>query len=148
MSVKVSVRVLEHGEGLPLPGYATEGSSGVDLLAAVDGPMEIPPGGRTLVPTGIRVAIPEGYEWQIRPRSGLALSDGLSVLNSPGTVDSDYRGEVQIILVNLGSAPCMVRRGDRIAQAVLAPVARCNLVKVSELSGTERGQGGFGHSGS
>jgi dUTP pyrophosphatase len=148
VSVKVSVRVLEHGEGLPLPGYATEGSSGVDLLAAVEAPMEIPPGGRALVPTGIRVAIPEGYEWQIRPRSGLALSDGLSVLNSPGTVDSDYRGEVQIILVNLGSAPCMIRRGDRIAQAVLAPVARCDLVKESELPGTERGQGGFGHSGS
>ncbi|MBD3370851.1 dUTP diphosphatase [Candidatus Fermentibacteria bacterium] len=148
MSVRVSVRVLEHGRGLPLPAYATEGSSGMDLLAALNGPAEILPGERALVPTGICVAIPEGYEWQIRPRSGLGLSHGLSILNSPGTVDSDYRGEVQVLLVNLGDQACRVKRGDRIAQAVLAPVAFCDLVEVAELPGTDRGEGGFGHSGS
>ncbi|OPL19516.1 MAG: deoxyuridine 5'-triphosphate nucleotidohydrolase [Candidatus Aegiribacteria sp. MLS_C] len=145
--VEVLLEVLEHASDLPLPSIATPGSSGADLHAAVDGEVQLHPGQTLLVPTGIRVSIPMGYEWQIRPRSGNALRHGVTVLNSPGTVDSDYRGEVKVILANLGSETFTLRRGDRIAQAVLAPVARPGFRRVVCLPDTERGEGGFGHSG-
>lgn len=146
-SVRIGLTVLPHGRGLPLPSKATSGSSGVDLRAALADDLVIQPGGRSLVPTGLIVEIPEGWEWQVRPRSGLAARDGLTVLNSPGTVDSDYRGEVKVILVNLGDRPVTLQRGDRIAQAVLARVADAELVERDGLGSTERGEGGFGHTG-
>ncbi len=148
-SVRIDVMPLPHGEGLPLPARATEGASGVDLMAAV-APGEqlvIPPGEWRLVPTGMVVSIPEGWEWQVRPRSGLALRKGLTVLNAPGTIDSDYRGEVGVILHNAGREPALVERGERIAQAVLAPVGVPQLALRRSLDGTERGDGGFGHTG-
>lgn len=145
--VPVRVCVLAHGKGLPLPSKATPGSSGVDLRAAVAGTVTIPPGGRALIPTGIRVEIPSGWEWQVRPRSGLAASSGITVLNAPGTVDSDYRGEVRVILVNLGESEATISRGDRIAQAVLCPVGEPDIIEAGELPGSDRGDGGFGHSG-
>ncbi len=144
---RILVEVLPHGEGLPLPARATAGSSGFDLLAAVEGPVTILPGGRALVPTGIRVAIPEGHEWQVRPRSGMAAKLGLTVLNSPGTVDSDYRGEIKVPLVNHGEGPATIARGDRIAQAVLCEVPAAELARVESLPATGRGDGGFGHTG-
>lgn len=147
MTVTVAVEVLPHGEGLPLPTYATEGAAGADLCAAVEGELVIPPGGRVAVPTGLRVAVPEGFELQVRPRSGLALSWGVTVANAPGTVDSDYRGEVKVVLVNLGDKPHTVRRGDRIAQLVLAPVCRAQFQLVTALLPTQRGEGGFGSTG-
>lgn len=143
----VPVQVLPHGRDLPLPQYQTEGAAGMDLLAATGGDATIEPGGRMLVPTGIRVAIPPGHEAQVRPRSGLAARHGLTVLNAPGTIDADYRGEVQVLLVNLGSEPFVLRRGERIAQMVLAPVARAALAAVDSLDDTPRGDGGFGHTG-
>lgn len=143
----VVFRVLPEGEGLPVPGQATPGSSGIDLLAAVSQDLTLDPGARALVPTGIAVSVPPGFEWQIRPRSGLALKHGVTVLNSPGTVDSDYRGPVGVILVNLGDAPFVVHRGDRIAQAVLSRVEDQVLARALSLSDTERGDGGFGHTG-
>ena len=133
------------GEPLPLPAYATDGAAGLDLRADV--PVVLQPGGRALVPTGVSIAIPAGYEGQVRPRSGLALRHGLTCLNSPGTIDSDYRGEVGVILANLGQEPVSLARGDRIAQLVFAVVARAELVEVGTLSGTARGAGGFGHTG-
>ncbi len=145
--LEIGVAVLPSGQGLPLPSRATPGSSGVDLLAAVDGDVHIDPGGRALVPTGICVSIPAGFEWQIRPRSGLAVKQGLTVLNSPGTVDSDYRGEVGVVLVNLGERPVTVSRGDRIAQAVLCRVETPRLVPLAELPPTGRSDGGFGSTG-
>jgi len=132
---------------LPLPAYATEGSSGMDLMADVEAETTIPPGGRARVPTGFAVAVPAGYEMQVRPRSGLAAKAGVTVLNAPGTVDSDYRGEVQVILVNLSDVPFPIRRGDRIAQAVLCPVTRAAPVEVDALDDTARGAGGFGSTG-
>ncbi len=147
MMREILVQVLEHGVGLELPQRATEGSSGVDLRAAVTGDVIINPGDTALIPTGLIVSIPQGFEWQIRPRSGNALRHGITVLNSPGTVDSDYRGEVGVILANLGHAPFNVRRGDRIAQAVLAPVFPPVLTVVHQLEETDRGEGGFGHTG-
>ncbi len=142
-------RVAEsRGPALPLPSYETEGSAGLDLRADVAEPLELPPFGRARVPTGIAVALPVGHEGQVRPRSGLAARSGITCLNSPGTIDSDYRGEVQVVLVNLSNEPFLVERGDRIAQLVVAPVTRANLVEVSALSETERGSGGFGHTGS
>ena len=144
---EILVEVLEHGRGLPLPARATEGSSGVDLRAAVTENTIILPGNTLLVPTGMVVSIPEGFEWQIRPRSGNALRYGITVLNSPGTIDSDYRGEVGVILANLGREPFIVRRGDRIAQAVLAPVHAPIMRVVERLDSTDRGDGGFGHTG-
>ncbi len=146
---RVTIRVLRlpHGEGLPLPESASAGSSGVDLRAAIAAPLEIAPGGRALVPTGLALELPEGHEGQIRPRSGLALRHGVTLLNSPGTIDADYRGEVQVIVVNLGEAPFRVERGDRIAQLVVASVAAPRFVEVAELSPTGRGSGGFGSSG-
>src|SRR5262245_33317706 len=127
--ILVPITVLPHGEGLELPAYATPGAAGCDLRAAVREPLTLPPGGRVLVPTGIAVAIPEGFEGQVRMRSGLAIRQGLTLLNGPGTVDSDYRGEVQIILANLGSEPATIARGERIAQLVFAPVVRAKLAR-------------------
>jgi dUTP pyrophosphatase len=145
--VAVALKVLPHGKGLALPAYATEGSAGADLAAAVAEPLVLPPGGRALVPTGISLALPEGYEAQVRPRSGLALRHGVTVLNSPGTIDSDYRGEISVILANLGAAAVTIARGDRIAQLVVAPVHRAAWHAVEELPGSARGAGGFGSSG-
>jgi dUTP pyrophosphatase len=138
---------LPHGRDLPLPAYATAGAAGCDLHAAVEAPLEIPPGGRALVPTGIAIALPEGTEAQVRPRSGLALRHGVTCLNSPGTIDADYRGEVGVILANLGDAPFVVTRGMRIAQLVVAPVARVAWDELAELPATLRGAGGFGSTG-
>ncbi len=143
----VLLRRLPHGEGLPLPARATPGAAGLDLCAAVARPLSLAPGERALVPTGFVWEIPEGYEGQVRPRSGLALKHGLTLLNAPGTVDSDYRGEVCVILCNLGSEPFAVERGARIAQIVVAPVAAAELVETAALSETDRGAGGFGHTG-
>lgn len=136
-----------HDDPLPLPTYETEGSAGLDLRADISEPLEIPPLGRFRVPTGIRVAIPAGHEAQVRPRSGLAARHGITCLNSPGTIDSDYRGEVQVLLVNLSGEPFTVERGDRIAQLVVAPVCRASLCEVDRLEETTRGCGGFGHTG-
>lgn len=147
MPIVVPLTVLSHGEGLDLPAYATDGSAGCDLRAAIEAELTITPGGRTLVPTGIAVAIPPGYEGQVRMRSGLAHDKGLALLNAPGTVDSDYRGELRIIIANLGSEPATIRRGDRIAQIVFAPVARVRFERVSELPPTTRNTGGFGSTG-
>ncbi len=147
MNVPVEVRRLPHGEGLALPAYATEGAAGMDLLAAVAEPLTIPPGGRALVPTGIAIALPSGYELQVRPRSGLALKNGIVLPNAPGTVDEDYRGELLVIVMNAGQAPFTVERGMRIAQAVLAPVVRAAWREVEELPPTGRGAGGFGSTG-
>jgi len=143
----IAVRRLAHAEGLPLPSYATDGAAGMDLLAAVIAPVTIAPGARALVPTGLMVALPAGHEWQIRPRSGLALKNGILVANSPGTVDEDYRGEVQVIVLNAGDVPFVVERGMRIAQAVLAPVTRGVFAEVAALPETRRGAGGFGSTG-
>lgn len=147
MSISVTVQRLPHAEGLALPTYATEGAAGVDLLAAVTAPMVIPPGGRALVPTGLRLAIPEGYELQVRPRSGLALKSGITLPNSPGTIDSDYRGELGVIVLNTGAEAFTVERGMRIAQAVLAPVVRLEWQEAESLDETARGEGGFGSTG-
>lgn len=147
MSIVVPLTIFPHGEGLDLPAYSTEGSAGCDLRAAVEAELTITPGGRALVPTGIAIAIPAGYEGQVRMRSGLAHDKGLALLNAPGTVDSDYRGELRIIIANLGSEPATIRRGDRIAQIVFAPVARVRFERVSELPPTTRNTGGFGSTG-
>jgi dUTP pyrophosphatase len=141
------MRLRPRSEPLPLPRYMTDGAAGMDLLADLEAEVVLAPGERRLLPTGLAVAIPAGFEAQVRPRSGLALRDGLTLLNAPGTVDSDYRGEVQVLLVNLGSSPVRVRRGDRIAQLVLAPVVRAGWHEVSALPSSERGDGGFGSTG-
>jgi dUTP pyrophosphatase len=147
-AVKVEVRQLPHGEGLPLPAYQSADAAGLDLLAAVpeDAPMILAPGKHALVPTGIAIALPQGFEAQVRPRSGLAEKHGVTVLNAPGTVDADYRGEVGVLLINHGDAPFTIRRGERIAQMVIAAVARAELVAAS-LSATDRGSAGFGSTG-
>jgi dUTP pyrophosphatase len=145
--IVVPITVLPHGEGLELPSYATAGAAGCDLRAAVDEPLTLAPGGRSLVPTGIAVAIPEGFEGQVRMRSGLAIRHGLTLLNGPGTIDSDYRGEVRVILANLGAEPVTLERGERIAQLVLAPVARAKLARAEALAPTPREGGGFGSTG-
>lgn len=147
MTITIELLIEPDGEGLELPAYATEGSAGMDLRAAIHEDVTIQPGGRALISAGFRMALPPGYEAQVRPRSGLALRHGVSVLNSPGTIDSDYRGTVAVILVNLGDAPFVVRRGERIAQMVVAPVTRADLRPVDELRESERGDGGFGHTG-
>ena len=141
----VMVRRLDHFAGLELPEYATAGAAGMDVLAAED--VTLVPGARHAVATGLALAIPAGFEIQVRPRSGLALKHGISVPNAPGTIDSDYRGELKVILINLGTADFAVRRGDRIAQLVLAPVVRASWLKVDELDETARGEGGFGSTG-
>jgi dUTP pyrophosphatase len=145
--VWVQVERLPHAEGLELPRFETNGSAGADARAAVDVPVVIEPGRLSLVPTGLRVAVPPGFEIQVRPRSGLALKAGIIVPNSPGTIDSDYRGEVKVILMNLGSEPFVINRGDRIAQLVLARVERIAWEPVEHLEETHRGTGGFGHTG-
>lgn len=144
--VRVSVVVLAHGKGLPLPAYQSDQAAGLDLLAALGAKetVVIQPGARALIPTGLSLELPVGFEGQVRPRSGLALKHGVTVLNSPGTIDSDYRGEVKIILANLGDSPFPVRRGERIAQLVVAPVTRVALRKARSIGATERGHGGFG----
>jgi dUTP diphosphatase len=148
-STQVRVIRLEHAEGLPLPAYQSKGAAGLDLVAAIDTqhPLTLAPGARALVPTGLVLEIPAGYEAQVRPRSGMALNYGITVLNSPGTIDSDYRGEVCVILANLGHAPFEIRRGERIAQLVVGPVLRAQLVEVTNVSKTARGDGGFGSTG-
>jgi dUTP pyrophosphatase len=149
MSLTVRVLRLPHGEGLPLPSYQTKHAAGLDLVAAVprEQPVKLLAGARALVPTGFVLELPPGYEGQVRPRSGLAFKHGLTVLNSPGTIDADYRGEIMVLLVNLGSETFRVQRGDRIAQLVIAPVASVEVVAVEALAETERGQGGFGSTG-
>jgi dUTP pyrophosphatase len=148
-NVTVSVCPLPHFEGLGLPAYETTGSAGMDVRAAVpEGePMVLAPGARAMVPTGLSVAIPEGYEIQVRPRSGLAAKHGLTCLNTPGTIDSDYRGEIKVILINLGAEPFTIARGERIAQLVLAPVTRLAWAETDSLDATSRGAGGFGSTG-
>ncbi len=147
MTIPVEVQVLAHGADLPLPAYATPGAAGMDLLAAVAAPVTLALGERALIPTGLAIALPPGYELQIRPRSGLALRHGIVLPNSPGTIDEDYRGELQVILLNAGTAPFTVERGMRIAQAVLAPVVRARWQPVAALDDTARGTGGFGSTG-
>ncbi|WP_068084513.1 dUTP diphosphatase [Polycladidibacter stylochi] len=138
---------LDHAQGLDLPAYESSQAAGMDLRAALRTPITIAPNGRALVATGLKLAIPEGFEGQVRPRSGLAIKHGITVLNSPGTIDSDYRGEVSVILVNFGSEPFVIEHGMRIAQLVIAPVQQVKLSLVSSLSDTQRGEGGFGSSG-
>lgn len=145
--VRVLVSRLPHSTGLEPPRPATPGAAGSDLRAAVQSELVLAPGARELVPTGFRIAIPEGFEGQVRPRSGLALKHGITLPNSPGTIDSDYRGELKVILQNTGDAPFIVARGERIAQLVIAPVPRVEIVEVGDLDETERGEGGFGHTG-
>ena len=147
MSVAIAVRRLPHGADLPLPTYASAGAAGLDLLAAVAEAVVLPPGGRALIPTGLAVALPAGHELQVRPRSGLALRHGIVLPNSPGTIDEDYRGELQVILLNAGNESFTVTRGMRIAQAVLAPVLRVEWREVESLDETARGEGGFGSTG-
>jgi dUTP diphosphatase len=147
--IRVNIRQLPHAEGLPLPAYQTAHAAGLDLLAAVpeSAPLTLAPGKHALVPTGLAIALPEGFEAQVRPRSGLAAKHGVTVLNSPGTIDADYRGEIQVILINHGAEPFIIRRGERIAQMVIAPVVQATLVPVSSLNETDRGSGGFGSTG-
>jgi dUTP pyrophosphatase len=148
-AVRIELKRLPHGEGLPLPAYQTPGAAGIDLLAALPhgGKIVIEPGGRYLVPTGLALAIPQDHEAQVRPRSGLARDHGVTVLNAPGTIDSDYRGEVGVLLINLGDAPFEIVRGARIAQLVVAPCARVDLVETEELTATARQSNGFGSTG-
>lgn len=149
LSLTVPVVRLDHGADLPLPDYATAGAAGLDLMAALPEaePLTLLPLGRAAVPTGLAIALPDGFEAQVRPRSGLALKNGLTVLNAPGTVDADYRGEIKVILVNLGSEPVTLARGQRIAQLVVAPVTRVSLIESGDLQKTTRGSGGFGSTG-
>ena len=146
LSVKIS-RVSPHGMDLPLPQYATDGSAGMDILAAVDSFMPIAPGATVLIPSGFSLEIPRGFEAQIRPRSGLALKSNIGILNAPGTIDSDYRGEVKVIMTNFGTKEFVVNRGDRIAQMIIARYARVSWEESDTLEGTTRGSGGFGHTG-
>lgn len=145
--VTVAIRRLPHGADLPLPGYATAGSAGVDLMAAIAAPRTLAPGARDAVPTGIAIALPAGFEAQIRPRSGLARKHGIGIVNAPGTVDPDYRGEIEVLLVNLGDADFTVEPGMRIAQMVIAPVVQAAWRETDTLDGTGRGAGGFGSTG-
>lgn len=146
-SIGVKIRRLPHGVGLDLPAYATAGAAGMDLLAAIESPVVIAPGQRGLIPTGFCIALPPGYELQIRPRSGLALKHGITLPNTPGTIDEDYRGEIGIIVLNTGDEAFEITRGMRIAQAVLAPVVRATWTEVEDLDATSRGAGGFGSTG-
>jgi dUTP pyrophosphatase len=147
--IEIDVHQLPHGEGLALPAYQTAHAAGLDLLAAVpaDAPLILEPGKHAMVPTGLTIALPAGYEAQVRPRSGLAAKHGVTVLNAPGTVDADYRGEIAVLLINHGGEPFTIRRGERIAQMVIAPVVQAQLNPVTSLSTTDRGGGGFGSTG-
>jgi dUTP pyrophosphatase len=147
--IQVDIRQLPHGQGLPLPAYQSAHAAGLDLLAAVpeDAPLVLAPGKHALVPTGFTIALPQGFEAQVRPRSGLAAKHGVTVLNAPGTIDADYRGEIQVILINHGAEPFAIRRGERIAQMVIAPVVQARLNTVDSLPETSRGSGGFGSTG-
>jgi dUTP pyrophosphatase len=147
--VEIAIRRLAHAEGMPLPAYETAGAAAMDLRAAVEAgaPFTLEPGARAAIPTGFCIALPQGYEAQVRPRSGLALNSGITCLNSPGTVDADYRGEVKVILANHGSEPFHISRGDRIAQMVVAPVTRASWREAETLDATARGEGGFGSTG-
>lgn len=147
MNIGVKIKRLAHGAGLEPPAYATQGAAGADVLAAVTAPVTIQPGKRALIPTGFCMALPPGYELQIRPRSGLALKNGITLPNTPGTIDEDYRGELGVILLNTSDEPFTVTRGMRIAQAVLAPVVRAEWAEVEDLDATARGAGGFGSTG-
>ncbi|MEE3326252.1 MAG: dUTP diphosphatase [Myxococcota bacterium] len=149
MGELVSVRIARQpgSEGLPLPAFATSGAAGMDLCAALEAERTLEPGERLLVPTGFAIELPEGYEAQVRPRSGLALRHGITVANAPGTVDSDYRGEIKVILIHLGQEAYTLKRGERVAQLVVAPVSQVDWVEVTELGETHRGSGGFGHTG-
>jgi len=148
-TVKVEIRQLPHAEGLALPAYQSADAAGLDLVAAVpeNAPLVLAPGKHAMVPTGLAIALPPGFEAQVRPRSGLAAKHAVTVLNSPGTIDADYRGEISVILINHGEAPFTIRRGERIAQMVIAPVVRVELVVAAALSTTDRGSGGFGSTG-
>jgi dUTP pyrophosphatase len=148
-AIKLDIRQLPHAEGLPLPAYQSAHAAGLDLLAAVpeNAPLVLAPGKHAMVPTGLAIALPEGFEAQVRPRSGLAAKHGVTVLNSPGTIDADYRGEISVILINHGAEPFAIRRGERIAQMVIAPVAQAQLNPVDSLPETGRGGGGFGSTG-
>ena len=143
----LKIEILTGNDDLGLPAYATDGAAGLDLRAALTEPFTLKPGERGMVPTGLKMAIPVGFEGCVRPRSGLAMKHGLTLTNSPGTVDSDYRGEVKILMINLGQEPVVLKRGDRIAQLLITPVAHAQVVKVESLDDTGRGNGGFGHTG-
>jgi dUTP pyrophosphatase len=147
--ITVDVQQLPHGEGLPLPAYQSTHAAGLDLLAAVaaEAPVTLVPGRHALIPTALAIALPPGFEAQVRPRSGLAAKHGVTVLNSPGTIDADYRGEISVLLINLGDAPFTIRRGERIAQMIVAPVVQATLAKLDTLPSTARGDGGFGSTG-
>lgn len=147
MNPELRIKRLPHAAGLDLPAYATPLSAGMDVRAALTEPVTIHPGERVLIPTGLQMAVPPGYEVQVRPRSGLAIKNGITMLNSPGTIDADYRGEVKVIAINHGSEPFRVDHGDRIAQLVVAPVVQVRVVEADGLDGTERGEGGFGSTG-
>jgi dUTP pyrophosphatase len=147
VTIEIRIQRLPHGEGLPLPAYATEGAAGADLRAAVESEMVLEPGRRAAVPTGLVLEIPDGYEGQVRPRSGLAIKAGLTIANAPGTIDSDYRGELKVLLVNLGSEAVSIGRGDRIAQLLIAPVTKASFIETEDLSASGRGEGGFGSTG-
>ena len=147
VTVKVRIQRLPHADGLPLPAYATDGAAGADLCAAVDSEMVLEPGERAAVPTGLVFEIPGGFEGQVRPRSGLAIKAGLTIVNAPGTIDSDYRGELKVLMVNLGGEPVGISRGDRIAQLLIAPVTRASFIETDALSDSDRGAGGFGSTG-
>ncbi|CTQ69381.1 dUTP diphosphatase [Roseibium alexandrii] len=147
MTIKLELKRLDNGRDLPLPAYQSDLAAGLDLLAAVDDGLTLQPGSRALVPTGLAMALPAGYEAQVRPRSGLAAKHGVTVLNTPGTIDADYRGEVKVILINLGDTAFEISRGDRIAQMVIAPVLQAEIEEVEILSETSRGTGGFGSTG-
>ncbi len=143
----LKIEVLPGHEDLGLPAYATEGSAGMDLKAALGEPLTLGPGDRGVVPTGLKMAIPPGFEGCVRPRSGLAMKQGLTLTNAPGTIDSDYRGEVKVLVVNLGREPVVLKRGDRIAQLLISPVAHVQVARVERVDDTQRGEGGFGHTG-
>lgn len=147
MTITVKFKRLDHGRDVPLPAYQSELAAGIDLAAAVAGPVLIAPGAREVVPTGLSMALPAGFEAQVRPRSGLAAKHGVTVLNTPGTIDADYRGEIKVILINLGSEAFEIRHGDRIAQMVVAPVVQATIIETNELAETDRGSGGFGSTG-
>ncbi|MDI3469443.1 MAG: Deoxyuridine 5'-triphosphate nucleotidohydrolase [Pseudolabrys sp.] len=147
MPIDVAITRLPHGKDLPLPAYQSAQAAGLDLTAAVAAPVTLAPGDRAMIPTGLAIALPPGTEAQVRPRSGLAAKQGVTLLNSPGTIDADYRGEIQVILVNLGREPVIIERGMRIAQMVIAPVMQARWQEVAELPATARGDGGFGSTG-